>query len=252
VNAASLDVFAGVARASYEMGMNSSESENVKAVVDAVSRTEVASDPRSVADALRAMIAGGRAAHVMTSSVSLFEAGGKTLLSEGTKTLVRSAAERGAQNAFGYAAGPLLGAAAPANAPSMITTAVEVAYATGPLAARAAAKELLKGAGRAGGLGFLIDGAIASLEAAVAVRDGVMDRRRAAFHVAKEAATGAASTGAGVLLGAGMVALTGGVAAPVVFAVGAFGALGTKRLLRRLTEMRWRSVAISSTPPSAQ
>ena len=102
-----------------------------------------------------------------------------------------------------------------------------------PHAARAAGKEILKGASKAAGLGLVIDGAVASVEAVVAVRSGSMDRKSAAEYVAKEAATGAVATGAGVLLGAGLVALTGGVAAPVVFAVGAIGSIGTKRLLRR-------------------
>jgi len=89
----------------------------------------------------------------------------------------------------------------------------------------------------------VIDGAVASLEAAVAVRSGAMDRRTAAVHVATEAATGAASTAAGVLLGAGLVALTGGIGAPVVFAIGALGAIGAKQLLRRCTA--WRDAPAS-------
>ena len=55
---------------------------------------EAATDPRSVGDALRALIAGGGAARVIPSSVALFEAGGRLLLDEGVKNIVRSAAEQ--------------------------------------------------------------------------------------------------------------------------------------------------------------
>jgi hypothetical protein len=199
------------------------------------SSTEATYDPRSVADALDAVIAGGRAAQIMSLSVSLFEAGGKSLLREGTRALVRSVAERRAQDAFGYAVGPLLGPTSLASTSSMLSAAVDTAASAAPLAARMAAKEVLKGAGRAGGFGLVVDGAVASLDAVVAIRDGSMDKKSASLHVMKEAATGALATGAGVLLGAGMVALTGGAAGTLVFAIGAFGAMGTKGLLRRLT-----------------
>ena len=219
----------------YETYMDPSDYEKMGTVVEAVTRTDGISDPRNVGDMVGALIAGGRAAHVIGSSVTLFEAGGNVLLSEGTKTLLRNAAERGAENALGYAAGRVLGPATMAKMPNLLAAAADVAAASGPFAVRAAVKELLKGAGRAGGFGFVIDGTIASLEAVIAIRDRGVDRRSAVKHVAKEAVTGAASTGAGVLLAAGMVALTGGAAAPVVFAVGAGGALGAKRWLRRLT-----------------
>ncbi len=115
-----------------------------------------------------------------------------------------------------------------------VTAAREVARSVGANAVRVAGKELLKGAGKAAGIGFLFDGAVAGFEAVVAVRNGSSDRASAVKHVAKEATTGAVATGAGVLLGAGLVALTGGVAAPVVFAVGAIGSIGAKQLLRRV------------------
>ena len=56
------------------------------------------------------------------------------------------------------------------------------------------------------------------------------------------------ATGTGVLLGAGLVALTGGVATPVVFAVGAIGALGTKRALRYVTDRRRPGIAVKPIP----
>ena len=94
----------------------------------------------------------------------------------------------------------------------------------------------------------MIDGAVASFEAIVAVRNGSSDKKTAVKHVAKEATTGAIARGAGVLLGAGLVALTGGIAAPVVFAVGALGSIGTKRLLRRLVRTENLMIKPVSTP----
>lgn len=202
------------------------------------SMKDAATDPRSVGNALRAVIAGNGASKVITSSLALFEAGGKHVLDEGAKSLVRSAAEKGAESALAVAAGPLLGPASViAKKPiAMLAQSPKAARAVAPIAARTAGRELLKGAGKAAGVGFVIDGAVAGVEAVVAVRNGSMNQESAVKYVAKEAATGAVATGAGVLLGASLVALTGGVAAPVVFAVGALGSIGTKRLLRRLTD----------------
>jgi hypothetical protein len=208
-------------------------------VIDRVREVkEAASDPRSVGGALRAVIAGAGAARALASSVVLFEAGGKLLLDEATKGVVRTAAERGAESALALAAGPLLGPVALlAKKPAaMLANTAAVAKTAGPIVARTAGKELLKGASRAAGVGLLIDGAIASFEAAVAVRGGTMQRLDAVSFVAREAATGAVATGAGVLLGASLVVLTGGAATPVVFAVGALGSIGTKSLLRRVTQ----------------
>jgi hypothetical protein len=213
--------------------------------------SEAATDPRSVGDALRAVIAGGAASRALASSVALFEAGGKLILDEGAKNLVRSAAERGAESALALAAGPLLGPATMfAKKPiGLLAGATKAARTAAPLAARAAGKELLKGAGKAAGIGFVIDGAVAGVEAVVAVRSGAMTKKGAGMYVAKEAATGAVATGAGVLIGAGLVALTGGIAAPVVFAVGALGSIGTKRLLRRFTQQP-AEVAVREIPPA--
>lgn len=222
-------------------------------VVAAVSVMESATDPRTVGNALRSAIAGSGAAHVIASSVTLFEAGGKLLLDEASRSALRSAAEKGAESALALAAGPLLGPATLlAKKPiGMLAGASKAARTAAPLAARAAGKEILKGAGKAAGVGLLIDGAVAGVEAAVAVRNGAMDRRSAATYVAKEAATGALATGAGVLLGAGLVAMTGGAAAPVVFAVGALGSIGAKRILRRLTTGPSRKLAVRQVSESS-
>mgnify|MGYP001439557513 CR=1 FL=1 len=65
-------------------------------VVAAVSILGAATEPRTIGQALRSAIAGGGAAHVIASSVTLFEAGGKLLLDESAKNALRSAAEKGA------------------------------------------------------------------------------------------------------------------------------------------------------------
>lgn len=221
-------------------------------VIAAMSRA--AREPHRLGDALRAVISGGGATSVIAPSVALFEAGGKSLLDEGAKHVLRSAAERGAESALAVAAGPLLGPATLlAKKPiAMLASASKAARSAAPLAARAAGREILKGAGKAAGIGLVIDGAVASAHALVAVREGTIDRRGAILYVAKEAATGAVATGAGVLVGAGLVALTGAVAAPVVFAVGALGSIGAKRVLRRLTTRPTRELVVRElTAPRA-
>ncbi len=204
-----------------------------------LTKLERASD---LADSIRAAIAGGQAARVLAASAALFEAGGKHLLSDATRSAVRTVAEKGAEKAIALAAGPIL---EPVKAlsgkplvPSLLrgggSLAKETTRAVGKGAAKLAAKEVMKGVGRAAGIGLVVDGAVASIEAISAVRNGSADKKQAVRYVAIEAATGAVATGAGVLLGAGLVAVTGGIAAPVVFVVGALGSIGTKRFLRRV------------------
>jgi len=198
-----------------------------------------------MADSLRAAIAGGEAAKLLASSASLFEAGGKQLLSASTQRAVRAVAEKSAAGAILMATAPVLesatgiakgmnGAKAALSLGSKAASGTRaIVMGTGKQAMRVASKEILKGAGKAAGIGFVLDGAVASFEAIMAVRNGSTDKASAVKYVAKEATTGAIATGVGVLLGASLVALTGGIAAPVVFAVGAIGSIGTKRLLRR-------------------
>jgi hypothetical protein len=208
------------------------------------------SEPKviDIADSLRAALAGGEAAKLLASSAALFEAGGKHVLSEGTRRAVREVAQRGAHRAIAIATSPVLESAGELAAKPIaalaskaglgptaaVTNTQTLARRAGTQAMTMASKEILKGAGKAAGIGFVIDGAVAGYEAIIAVRNGSTDKKTAMKHVAKEATTGAIATGAGVLMGASLVALTGGIAAPVVFAVGALGAIGTKRLLRRV------------------
>lgn len=217
-----------------------------------ISFTESATDPKSVGNALRAVIAGNAAANGIAAAVSLFEAGGKLVLNEGLQQGVRNIAEKGAEKALAVAAGPLLGPATliTQKPVGLLVRSAKAARSIAPVAARSAGRELLKGAGKAAGIGFVIDGAVAGVEAVVAVRNGKLDPRRAATYVAKEATTGAIATGTGMLVGAGLVALTGGVAAPVVFAVGALSSIGAKRMLRRFTD-RPEAVEVREIPPAS-
>jgi hypothetical protein len=224
--------------------------------VDFGTASAQSSDPTvvNIADSLRAALAGGEAAKLLASSAALFEAGGKHVLSAGAQRAVREVAERGAARAIVMSTGPILESAGALAAKPLIAMTAKagaalgvksgasagavagnaVAKGIGKQAMAMAGKQVLKGAGKAAGIGFVLDGAVAGVEAIIAVRNGSTDKKSAAIHVAKEATTGAIATGAGVLLGAGLVALTGGIAAPVVFAVGALGSIGTKRLLRRV------------------
>lgn len=189
------------------------------------------SESASLGEAFRATIAGAQAAKLIGSATAIFKAGGNKLLSEGTRSTLRTLAEKSAEKAIATATGPLL---PPGLSPlKLIGSGARATSAVVKGSARMAAREIATGAGKAAGIGFVVDGAVATVEGVLAVRAGEMDRSAAVKHVAKEATTGAVATGAGVLLGAGLVALTGGVAAPVVFAVGAIGSIGTKRALRR-------------------
>jgi len=221
--------------------------------VDFDARSSHSSDPAfvNINDSLRAAIAGGEAARLLASSATLFEAGGKLVLSEGVQRAVREVAARSAARAIAITTGPILESAASLAGKPLIAMSAKagaalgvkssigasatgaVAKGIGKQAMRIAGKQVLKGAGKAAGIGFVLDGTIAGVEAIIAVRNGSSDRKTALKHVAKEATTGAIATATGVLLGASLVVLTGGIAAPVVFAVGALGSVGTKHLLRR-------------------
>lgn len=190
------------------------------------------SESTRIAEALRGAIAGGHAAKLIGSATAIFRAGGNKVLSEAAQSTLRAAVEKGAEKAIASATGAL---ALPAELSPMklIGSGARATTAVVKGSARMAVREIAKGAGKAAGIGFVVDGAVATVEGVVAVRAGTMDKNAAVKHVAKEATTGAVATGAGVLLATGLVALTGGVAAPVVFAVGALGTIGTKRVLRR-------------------
>ncbi len=203
-----------------------------------------------IIDTLRGTLAGNAAVKVAASALTLFEAGGKKLLGASARAALRTAAERGTARALSIATTPVLEAAsaipslgrpaADAAAKGLeslgAAESISVGVAAGGITkqmARTAAKQVLRGAGRAAAIGFVVDGAVAGVEAVIAVRNGSADRATAMQHVAREAASGAVATGAGVLVGAGLVALTGGLAAPVVFAASAAGSIGVKRVVRK-------------------
>lgn len=203
-------------------------------------------------DIIRAKIAGSQAVAVQAAAETLFETGGRKLLAEGTQQTIREFAEQSAKATLGSLAPQALSSASKvmtagtarvaemAEVAASSTKALSRAIAgeAGPLvvreAAKTAAKEVLKGVGKAAGVGLVVDGVFGGIQAATAYRKGEMTGKQAAVHTTKEAATGALATGAGVALAAGVVALTGGIAAPVVFVIGAGGAIGAKHGLRRL------------------
>lgn len=211
-------------------------------------------------DTILGSVAGSGAVAVREAAEMLFAMGGRKLLSEGTRAGLRSAVVKnstlivdalapglshGAREASKLVAeqgvqqtGALVVEASAKRAGRAALTRGVPAAATALAeeTAKAAGREVLKGAGKAAGIGFVIDGAIGAYEGISAVRRGEMTRNDAIAHTAKEASTGAVATGVGVLLAAGLVAVTGGVAAPVAFAVGAGGAIGAKHLLCRLVD----------------
>jgi hypothetical protein len=103
---------------------------------------------------------------------------------------------------------------------------------------RAAGRQILRSVGAAAGAGAAIDGGWALVQAVRGVRRGSMTRREAMTYVAREATTGAAATAAGATAAVLLVALTGGVAAPAVFLVGAAASVGAKAGLDRWLNVR--------------
>jgi len=178
-------------------------------------------------DALRGAVAGAQAVAARTAAHALFEAGGHEILPAAVQQAVRSAVER-------HASRLLAGAGVLESGASATVRAIEgrAAEASVQAAARqtagAAGRRLLRGVSAAAGAGAVIDGGWALLQAVRGVRRGSMTRRQAVAHVAREAGTGAAATAAGTAAAALLVAMTGGVAAPAVFVVGAAASLGAK------------------------
>lgn len=99
-----------------------------------------------------------------------------------------------------------------------------------------AADQFYTAARRAAGVGALIDGINSGIDATQAYQQGEITGRQAVVRVTLDAATGAVAASAGVALGAGAIAVLGGLSAPALFVVGATGAIGTKRALRWLFE----------------
>lgn len=195
-------------------------------------------DPRNL---VMGALAGQGALGVQHAAQALYEGGGKDLLDSTLQAGVRRLCTRGARGAVSVLAPTLLseGAAEAATAvpPMLRALTVSAGTITGQTA-RAAGAQVLRGALRSGGVGLVIDGAIGAVTGALAYRRGSMTGKQACVHTAIEAGTGAVSTATGVALAAGVIALTGALAAPTVLVIGAGGALATKlglgRLLRRV------------------
>ena len=183
-------------------------------------------------------IAGQAALGVQEAAQTLYAAGGRRLLHTGVQAGVQRLCTRGALDTVTLLAPTLLiEGAAEATAAAVPSALLAVASATAQTA-RAAAGQVLRGALRAGGVGLVIDGAVGAASGLWAYRRGAMTGKQACVHTATEASTGAVSTATGVALAAGVIALTGGLAAPTVLAIGAGGALATKLGLNRLLQRR--------------
>jgi len=174
-------------------------------------------------DALRAAIAGANGVGARAAALALFEAGGRRVLPAAVQRAVRGAVEsEAARLVMGVG---LLEQGASTAGRLLETTAARSVAVQG---VRAAGRQLLRGVAASAGAGALVDGGIALVKAVRQVRRGTMTNREAAVHVAREAGTGAAATAAGTAAAALLVTLTGGVAVPAVFVVGAAASLGAK------------------------
>ncbi|HEX4629118.1 MAG TPA: hypothetical protein VH137_10035 [Gemmatimonadales bacterium] len=184
-------------------------------------------------DALRGSVAGAQGAAARGAAQALFDAGGRSVLPAAVQGAVRSAVERQASLALA-GVGLLESGAA--------TTARAIERGAGPglvvQTTRAAGRQILRGVGAAAGAGAILDGGWALVHAVRGVRGGSMTRREAAGHVLREACTGAAATAAGTLAAVALVAVTGGIAAPAVFLVGAAASVGAKAGLDRWLKAR--------------
>jgi hypothetical protein len=174
-------------------------------------------------DALRGAIAGSRGVSLRTTALTLFEAGGRRVLPESVQRAVRGAVESEASKV-------LLGAGLLEPGASPVVRLLEggTARVVAVEGARAASRQILRTVGAAAGAGAVVDGGWALVQAVRGIRRGALTRREAVLHVAREAGTGAAATAAGTAAAALLVAVTGGVAAPAIFMVGAAASLGAK------------------------
>ncbi len=190
-------------------------------------------------DLARSAIAGTGAVAVQTAAEALFHRGGERLLSHAAKRALRGVVIESSAGALELATPTLLGRIARVVGDE---AARELTRRGGRLlagrAARSAAHEVLHVAVRAGGLALAFDAAFGINEGISRYRKGEATAREACVHAAKEAATGAFATAAGVALGAGLVAVTGPVSVPVMFAVGAGGSILAKVGIDRVVARR--------------
>jgi hypothetical protein len=184
-------------------------------------------------DALRGSVAGTQGHAARCAAHALFEAGGRAVLPAPVQSAVRVAVEREASRVL--AAVGVLESGATSTARMLEGGA---ARAVAAQTVRTAGRQILRSVGAAAGAGAVIDGGWALVQAVRGVRRGSMTQREAAAHVAREATTGAVATAAGATAAVLLVALTGGVAAPAVFLVGAAASIGAKAGLDRWLHVR--------------
>lgn len=189
---------------------------------------------------VRAQVAGLEACATRAASLCLHEVAGRRWVPESLRLVTRRLFDGAAGSAVAAdAAGVVVSRAlversAARGASALARTAGEA----GRVAAAIAAREVLRGVGRASAAGFVVDAAIGGVVAARAYRRGECTAREAWGHVAEEGITGGLACGAGVALAVGAVALSGGLGVVTVFAIGAAGATGAKAGLQRIVRRR--------------
>jgi hypothetical protein len=157
------------------------------------------------------------------AATALFRAGGQRVLPASLQNVLRSTVEREAARVL-VGVGVLEQGAATATR-LLDRGAVRTVAVHGT---RAAGRQIARSMGAAAGMGALVDGGWALVQSMKRVRSGAMSQRDAALHVAREASTGAAATVAGTAAAVLLVTLTGGVATPALFFVGAAASAGAK------------------------
>jgi hypothetical protein len=173
-------------------------------------------------DAVRGAVAGSGGASVRVAAQALFDAGGNKVLPVVVQRAVRSTVERQASRLL-TGAGLLEHASAAGRLMEGNTTHAAVLHG-----ARAAGRQIFRSIGAAAAVGAFVDGGWATVQAVKGVRAGSMSEKEAVVHVAREAGTGALATAAGTATAALLVAMTGGIAAPALFAVAAVVSMGAK------------------------
>jgi len=206
-------------------------------------------DLQSQRNLIMGTIAAQAALGTQAAAQALYESGGKDLLAGAVQHAVRRACTRSAVDVVNVLAPTLLldGVVGATAVPPALRQLTASTVAAGT--ARAAGGQVLRGAARVGGVGLLIDGAFGAFTGLRAYRRGTMTGKQAALHTVTEAGTGAVSSATGVALAAGVIALTGALAAPAVMAIGAGGALMTKLGLGRLLARKPAATPATAATP---
>jgi hypothetical protein len=172
---------------------------------------------------MRSAVAGSHGVAARGAAQTLFDAGGRRVLPASVQRAVRALVEGEASRLFTVDAGKrLVGTSGAAGVEGSAVRALAMG------SARVAGGQLLRGMTAAAGAGALIDGGWALVRALRGLHGGTMSQKAAMAHVGREAGTGAAATAAGAGAAALLVVLTGGIAAPAVFAVAATASVGAK------------------------